>query len=146
MRIVIIGKENGVAKLRSQSAQDHQLVVNVLAEQSDRADSDAITPTPLCVLFLQQTRESPQIIRLVQAFGRFHGDCVGTEITFLGLLWRTSARGIARQLTVDPAQITVIVDAELVVSRFLRTARSAGPAGDHFVDWPMGILGRESDA
>src|SRR5438105_10460448 len=111
--------------------------MSVGTEEADGPNSHPVNPAPVAVAVLQHARESPQVIRLVQAFGRLDRDRVWTGITFLDLFLRTSARGIARQLAVDPAQITIGVDApQLRRIHDLRTAGSgsADPTSDDFVD------------
>src|ERR1051326_2771372 len=147
VRIVSIGKKERIWKRRAQRAQDHQFVVDVGTEQADGPDTRPAIPAPVRVAFFQHARQSPQVIRLIQAFGCFNGDGIGTGIAFLGLFLHSSAREIARHLTVDAAQITISPDrTRLRLLRLLRSGRSADPTSDDFVNRLMGSLGKKSNA
>ena len=62
MRVVIIGKEDDVAKLWTQRAQNHQLVINIRTEQTDRANSETVLSLPAHVVVFELARETPEII------------------------------------------------------------------------------------
>ena len=62
MRVVIVGKKNSVAKLRTQRPKNHQFVVNVRPEQTDRANAEAVLSLPARVVVFELAREATEII------------------------------------------------------------------------------------
>src|SRR5436190_24249887 len=109
MSIVVVGKKDGVGKLRPQRAQNHQLVINVGAEQTDGANSETILALPTYVVLFHLPRQAPEIIRLLQPFGRLLCDAVQAELNFLSLLALIVFGGIARQLAIYSTQRIVRV-------------------------------------
>src|SRR2546421_6985264 len=110
MSIVVVGKKDGVGKLRPQRAQNHQLVINVGAEQTDGANSETILALPTYVVLSHLPRQAPEIIRLIQPFGRFDCDAVLSDLNLLSLLAPIVFGRVARQLGIHSAQIRVTVD------------------------------------
>ena len=119
MRVVVIGEKNSIGKLRPQCSQNHEFIVNVLAEQTNGANARAFLSLQARVVLFHLPRQSSQVIRLVQSFCGFDRDRILPELRFLRLVALTLFGLIAWQLPINSAQITVRVHPFRPVVRLL---------------------------
>src|SRR6476659_2658301 len=128
MSVIVIREENGVAKLRTQGAKDHEFVINIRPQEANRANSHTVLFLPAQIVSFHLTRQPTQVIRLIQSFCCFGCDRVGSELRFLRLVVLTLFGLITRQSPVDSAQITIWVHPRRPLVRLLNelTNGSAG--------------------
>ena len=77
MRVVVVREKNRVRKFGPEGAENHEFIVDVIAEEAHSAERSLAAVAVVSLLLLEPAREATQVIRLVQPFGRFRGKIFG---------------------------------------------------------------------
>ena len=129
MRVVVVGKKDSVGKLRTQCAQNHQLVISVRTEQTNRANSGTVLALPARVVVFELARQAAQVIRLIQPLRCLNRGCLLAEWGLLSLVALSVFAQIPRQLTVDSTKVMIRVNPRRSLLGMLNDIIGALPGG-----------------
>src|SRR5262245_1046592 len=109
MRVVVVSEKDGSGKLVTQRTQDHHFIVDIRAEQANRANTVSILSFPSRIVLSHLVRQPTEIVGLVQSFRRLYRDVVLTGLKFLLFLTLIVLAGVAWQPSVNSTKIMIRV-------------------------------------